>query len=306
MNSDNSPPKVSIGMPVFNGADEMRRAIDSLLAQDFDDFEMIISDNHSTDETWEVCQEYADKDPRIHISRNEENIGIMANFKKVLADATGTYFMWAAVDDFWEPAFLSTLVADLEAHPEAGVTLCGFDVFWDDGEHLFTFALDEAHNPNNMSKLQTAIMFYEPIKVNYFFYGLFRRSVLAANIYEYQPIGGVERWFLAKMALVTPFRYVDEVLHVRTNARVKFANRYPDDPLSKSFVTQAETFIDTEPYTTVARFLLGHEEIPAREKLGVFPLFIAYARHQLRIFKYRADRTRKKWAYKFRTQKSTS
>ena len=92
-------PLVSIGIPVFNGEDFVRQALDALLAQTYDNLELIISDNASTDRTGEICQEYATRDPRIKYIRNPSNVGLYANYRRVVSLATGEYFMWAAVDD---------------------------------------------------------------------------------------------------------------------------------------------------------------------------------------------------------------
>ncbi|MCT7961886.1 glycosyltransferase family 2 protein [Laspinema sp. D1] len=99
-------PKVSIGMPVYNGEPFIREALDSLLAQTFTDFELIISDNASTDGTEAICQEYAAKDKRIRYIRQTENRGAAANFQFVLDEAVGEYFMWAAHDDTWTKDYL--------------------------------------------------------------------------------------------------------------------------------------------------------------------------------------------------------
>ncbi|ADR19064.1 glycosyltransferase family 2 protein [Calditerrivibrio nitroreducens] len=112
--SANSKPKVSIGMPVYNGAEFIRSALDSLLAQTFTDFELIISDNASTDETEAICREYAAKDKRIRYIRQRENLGATANFKYVLDEAVGEYFMWAAHDDTWNSRFLLVAVETLD------------------------------------------------------------------------------------------------------------------------------------------------------------------------------------------------
>lgn len=100
-------PQVSIGMPVYNGERFIREAIDSLLAQTFTDFELIISDNASTDQTEAICQEYAKKDSRIRYVRQANNIGATANFEFVLDEAGSEFFMWAAADDRRHSDFLS-------------------------------------------------------------------------------------------------------------------------------------------------------------------------------------------------------
>lgn len=121
-------PKVSIGMPVHNGATFIREALDSLLDQTFTDFELIISDNASTDETEAICHEYVVKDERIRYVRQAKDIGSMANFKFVLDEAVGYFFMWAAHDDrrhctalermlevFFENADVGLVFSDMES-----------------------------------------------------------------------------------------------------------------------------------------------------------------------------------------------
>lgn len=98
---------VSIGMPVMNGEKYIRDALDSLLAQTYGNFEITISDNASSDGTASICREYAARDTRIRYIRQAENIGAVANFSFVLAEATGEYFMWAAYDDSWKPKFIA-------------------------------------------------------------------------------------------------------------------------------------------------------------------------------------------------------
>jgi glycosyltransferase involved in cell wall biosynthesis len=94
--TNNHVPAISIGMPVYNGEKYIREALDSLLAQTFTDFELIISDNASTDSTSNICKEYAIRDSRIRYIRQHKNIGAIANFKFLLEQASGDFFMWAA------------------------------------------------------------------------------------------------------------------------------------------------------------------------------------------------------------------
>jgi glycosyltransferase involved in cell wall biosynthesis len=103
-------PTVTIGMPVRNGVPLLAKAIDSLLGQQYVDFELVISDNCSEDETEAVCEEYARRDCRIRYFRQKENIGPIANFEFVLRQAKGQLFMWAAHDDNWDKGWLAALV----------------------------------------------------------------------------------------------------------------------------------------------------------------------------------------------------
>lgn len=110
-------PQVSIGMPVYNGEPFIRDALDSLLAQSFTDFELIVSDNASTDGTEAICRDYAARDIRIRYLRQSENRGAKANFEYVRDEAVGHYFMWAAADDIRSSNFLADCVNILDANP---------------------------------------------------------------------------------------------------------------------------------------------------------------------------------------------
>jgi glycosyltransferase involved in cell wall biosynthesis len=132
-------PKISIGFPVYNGEKYMRGALDSLLAQTFGAFELIISDNASTDSTQAICQEYAARDSRIRYLHQTENLGAAGNFRFVLAEAACEFFMWAGADDRWDAGWLDTLAEKLDS----GVSVAfGSSMgFLDDGrtERLITF-----------------------------------------------------------------------------------------------------------------------------------------------------------------------
>lgn len=99
-------PRVSIGLPVYNGAKYLHGSLQSLLNQDFEDFELVISDNASTDETEEICRSYAAMDRRIRYRRNSVNIGSSRNYRQVFESARGEFFKWCSHDDVCHPAFL--------------------------------------------------------------------------------------------------------------------------------------------------------------------------------------------------------
>jgi glycosyltransferase involved in cell wall biosynthesis len=113
--SINEKSKISIGLPVYNGDKFIRNALDSILSQTFGDFELIISDNASTDSTSVICQEYMKKDPRIRYIRQENNMGGLWNLNFVLQEASYEYFMWAAVDDYWLSTFIEKNIMVLES-----------------------------------------------------------------------------------------------------------------------------------------------------------------------------------------------
>lgn len=99
-------PRVSIGLPVYNGERFLGHTLDSLLAQTYSDFELIISDNASTDRTPDVCRWYAGSDRRIRYFRNAQNLGAARNFNRVFELAMGEYFKWASADDVCQPDHL--------------------------------------------------------------------------------------------------------------------------------------------------------------------------------------------------------
>lgn len=114
-------PSLSIGMPVYNGQRFLKEALDSLLVQSFIDFELIISDNASTDSTELICRDYQKKDSRIKYVRQPENLGALKNFQFVLDAAVGEYFMWAACDDKWNEIWVASLYEKLKQTQKSAV-----------------------------------------------------------------------------------------------------------------------------------------------------------------------------------------
>ena len=115
MSSDK--PRVTVAVPVYNGEKYVSEAIDSILAQTFQDFEVIICDNASTDRTEEICRGYAVRDPRVTYHRNEVNRGIHRNFTRSARLSRGEYFMWLSHDDKLAPEFLERCEAALDRDP---------------------------------------------------------------------------------------------------------------------------------------------------------------------------------------------
>ena len=217
-------PKVSIGLPVYNGEAYIQNAIDSILFQSFTDFELIISDNASTDETGKICREYADKDLRVRYYSVEQNRGMAWNFNRVFKLSSGQYFKWAAHDDICSPNFLSDLVAVLEDNEE--VVLCfpkssrninsAGEVVEDWFITEYGLISDRASQlPSGRFKhiLFSSIWCLE-------FYGLFRTSALR-RIYLlqrseiYGHFGGSDKVLLARLSLLGQFYSIDKDLFYR-------------------------------------------------------------------------------------------
>lgn len=166
-------PKVSVGMPVYNGEDTLRCALNSLLGQSFADFELIISDNASTDGTESICREYAEQDRRIRYVRQSKNVGAVTNFKLVLDEARGDYFMWAAHDDIRSADYLEVNVSFLDHNPDfvASTSPTRFD----NGKFNEVSMGDASLEANRINRL---IKFFDTWHANGRFYSLIRRDVL--------------------------------------------------------------------------------------------------------------------------------
>ena len=109
---------VTVGVPVFNGEKFIEKRLDSILSQTLDNFEVIISDNASLDNTPTICKEYAEKDNRIKYFNQGKNIGPLSNFNFVLHQARSEFFVWAAVDDLWDAEFLSKNIEVLQSRKD--------------------------------------------------------------------------------------------------------------------------------------------------------------------------------------------
>ena len=179
--------KVSIGLPVYNGEDFLKYAIDSLLSQTFRDFELIISDNASTDTTPKICQEYVLRDKRIRYIRQNKNMGALWNFNFVLKQSNKEYFIWVSSDDKLHPEFLEKNIDILEKNKNV---VCSIgDVIYSDvvnyefksnNETKKTFRQRYVKSTYGTyeSKVRTYLKFFQASMI----YGLYRRDKLQKSI----------------------------------------------------------------------------------------------------------------------------
>lgn len=112
-------PKITIAIPVYNGEKFLKKCVDSILKQTRIDFELLISDNASTDSTATICKEYQRKDNRVKCIFQEKNMGAINNFKVLLENAIGDYFLFVAVDNYLSPTFLEKCSGILDSNPNA-------------------------------------------------------------------------------------------------------------------------------------------------------------------------------------------
>ena len=268
-------PLVSIGMPVYNGERYLRRALDSLLDQDYKNFEILVSDNASTDQTNEICNEYAAKDRRIKIYKQLYNVGVIKNFEKVVELAQGDYFMWAAVDDFWLPSFISSLIEQLEKYSDAGVAMSAVDRVRNDGTLFDEIRFSGKKNTNQKSSLGMSLGLLSSIKYNLFIYGIFRTRLLR-EILPIPMANSGDRWFLLKLALNSRFRYVDRLLHVRTISEATYYERYPEDDFARKKLKSDKKWFHFDLIPCVYSLIIQSKSISNKRKLLFIPIILSY------------------------------
>ncbi len=204
-------PRVSIGLPVYNGQQYLRQALDSLLVQTFSDFELIISDNASSDATPEICRAYAACDPRIRYVRHEVNRGAAWNFNYVFGLARGFYFKWHAHDDMLEPAFLERCVTMLDRDSQMVLAFSRTRVVNADGATLYTY--DEQLRTNSPL---ASVRFHDLICIGHPCFQVF--GVMRADVLRRTPLIGAyvpsDRILLARLGLLGTFYEAPEHLFI--------------------------------------------------------------------------------------------
>jgi len=164
--------RLTIGVPTYNNATTIRRAVESLLAQSFGDFRLLISDDGSKDGTPSICEEYATQDDRVVVVRQPTNLNY-GNFRYVLNAAKTPLFMFAAGDDYWHRDYVQRMIAELDAHPGA-VCAVSRIAFVDDTDIV---KLSEGTEPLTGNRVDNLIAYLEGPNDNSRMYGVFRTDV---------------------------------------------------------------------------------------------------------------------------------
>jgi glycosyltransferase involved in cell wall biosynthesis len=207
----NSAPSVSVGLFVYNGERFIEEAIESILNQTFTDFELIISDNASTDRTGEIAQAYAERDKRIRYYRCEKNIGAGWNARRVYELATRKYFKWAAVDDLIEPDLLRRCVEILEHDPGCAVAYARTKEIDQNGNFIRNYvtpAKADSNDPVERFRQMLLIDHY-----CYQIYGVMRMSALRQIPPQGIYVNG-DRVLLARMSLLGRLYEIPELMFI--------------------------------------------------------------------------------------------
>ena len=203
-------PKVTLAMPVRNGADYIESAIESLLAQTFEDFELIVTDNASTDRTAEIVTAIAARDARVHYHLNPVDFGAAGNYNRGFELARGEYLKWCAHDDLVSPNYLELAVKALDEDPGAvlayGPTqmIDGYGVPFE-GDPPILWDMNDANAARRFARVVRIGGSCGAI------FGLFRKSALEQSLLHrkyYQS----DRALLSEMAVLGTFHFVDEIV----------------------------------------------------------------------------------------------
>lgn len=304
-----STPLLSVGLFVYNGERFIEGALRSILNQTFTDFELIISDNASTDRTSEIAEAYARRDHRIRYYRSEKNMGAGWNARRVYELSTRKYFKWAAVDDLLEPDLLRRCVEILESDPDCVVAYARTKEV--DGSATFI--------KNYVTPIRTDYsdpvarfreMLYPGPDMCYQIYGVMRMSALRQLPPQGIYVNG-DGVLLARMSLLGRFYEVPDYLFIsrrhgeqsmatlpirlKQRRRFRLTNRYPTlpcpewwDPLKTRALTFPEFRQLLEYFLSIYRAPLG-----ARQKLRCYPMLLHWIKihfwHMLKDLLIAAD-----------------
>lgn len=205
-------PRVSIGMPVYNGERYLRFSLESLLGQTWTDFELVISDNASTDGTQDICREYEGRDRRVRYTRTDSNIGGPANFRRVFRLCTGEYHKWSTADDYWDLTTIEKCVAVLDQHPD--VVLAYPKSLLEDADGKLLQRYDDHLHLLEDSAVQRFKKVVETATLCHAHLGVLRRSVMEQTALIGNELASDLR-FLAEMSLYGKFYVVPEHLFHR-------------------------------------------------------------------------------------------
>jgi glycosyltransferase involved in cell wall biosynthesis len=220
-------------MPLYNEERHLPEALDCVLAQDYDQFELIISDNVSEDRTSEVCREYAAKHSRIRYFRNERNVGANTNFKRVFELARGEYFTWFSGHDLHEPGFLSRCTEILAGDPS--VVMAYPDAVWVDEDDQvlgpMEYHLDTRFLSDGLSRFQVILW---DLGYCYLVYGVYRSATLQRASLGW-PTVGADVILLSELAFEgAAFTHVpDPLLSIRKLVDYGDWDKYVEKCLSK-------------------------------------------------------------------------
>ncbi len=219
-----TPPRLTVGLPVYNGAHYLAESVEALLGQTYADFELIISDNASTDATADICRQYQQQDARVRYVRQPRNIGCASNHNYLVHEARGELFKWASDDDLYSRDLLRRCVEALDEHPDVILAHSWTAVIDSAGnvtkQLIYQLATDSPHAPERFRSMlfdrgsdddggviRTAVL---------------RRTALNGSYYR------ADRTLTAELALDGRFCHVPDWLYFRRDHPDRAERMLPD------------------------------------------------------------------------------
>jgi glycosyltransferase involved in cell wall biosynthesis len=270
----NNPPRVSVGLPVYNGERCLAATVETILAQTFKDFELIIADNASTDATAQIGQDFAKRDPRVRYVRNPTNIGAIANFNLVFKLARGEYFKWNGYDDEIAPDYLEKCVRILDANPDVIICQSRTQVVNLEGRIVPSPDPQRRLNSDRIAeRFRDVLLQTHHINENY---GVIRSDVLRQTELE-QPYHGSDKVLLADLMVLGKCYEIPEFLFTRGTALAKAQYTKTRRTLYEYVAPHAE------PALAEVQIFLGYcrvvwtRPMPFKERLGCLRALLSYA-----------------------------
>jgi hypothetical protein len=273
-------------MPVYNGANYLAEAIESILAQTYEDLELVICDNASTDETPEICRAFAAKDERIRLVRNPQNIGAGPNYNKVFRMSRGELFKIANHDDICEPTFIERCVEVLDSRPDV---ICAYPSTVDidtDGKIVAELPARPAFaSADSLTRIWEALRFGdEPMAI----FGVMRSDVVAkTGLMPSAP--SADRIWLAELLMHGPFVEVAEPLFLHREFPERSTHAAGRGHASMAWWDPSMVKTLSFPYWRMLRLLtsaIKRSPLSAREKISAYRLVPRWAmtnKHHLKL-----------------------
>jgi glycosyltransferase involved in cell wall biosynthesis len=259
-------PLLSVCVPVYNGAEFLGETLDSVLGQTFGNYEILISDNGSTDATPEICARYAAQDPRIHTVRFETNQGPLKNFNRLYELARGEYIKFTPHDDLFDPTYLAKCIDVLETDPS--VVACNTRVMIIDAEGRRVKMSDDKVDAD---LAEPSARFYSLLNNEKCFdlFSVIRMEALrkmpSPLLQSYAHTDGV---LLARLGLLGRIRHLPEALYLNRDYKERSGNKYKTyreytyflDPSKKGTIVFPRWRMAKEFFASVGMFPMSPAE----------------------------------------------
>ena len=273
MKYTDTSPKVSIGLPVYNGADWLGDTLNSLLSQSYSNIELIISDNASTDNTEQLCKDYAAGDKRILYIRNEYNMGVTENYNNVYRRSKGKYFKWASASDLCDKEFIKKCVNVLETNENVVLCYPKTKLFVGDVNNCEEYS-DNLYLQQEMSS-ERFIALLNNIKLNNLMNGVIRSNVLRKTCLHKNYLGS-DINLMSELALYGKIVQISEFLFYRRMERDTATKLKSDIEVKRYFSPSNENKMIMQSWKKIFNlFLIANRvSFPISEKIEVYKFLL--------------------------------